>query len=124
MHQPPQLTQAPQLTHEHDPQHDVLPDELDPLVAPVSDNIIDSDTSITSMDSISSNKDSILRVVVIISPRFFRIRYPQLVQPPQLTQEHDPQHDVLPDELDPLVAPVSDSIMDSDTSMTSMDSIS
>jgi hypothetical protein len=45
----------PQLTHEQDPQQDVLPDELEPLVAPVSDSIIDSETSITSIASISSS---------------------------------------------------------------------
>lgn len=39
---------------EHEPQQDVLPDELEPLVAPVSDNNIDSETSIISILSISS----------------------------------------------------------------------
>ncbi len=50
--------------------------------------------------------------------------YPQLVQPPQLAHEQEPQHDVLLEELDPLVAPVSESNMDSETSIISIDSIS
>lgn len=56
--------QLPQLIHEHEPQHDVLPDELDPLVAPVSESIMDSDTSITSIESISFNK---LEISIIAS---------------------------------------------------------
>lgn len=59
----------------------------------------------------------------MISPLSHLI-YPQLVQPPQLAHEQEPQHDVLLEELDPLVAPVSESNMDSETSIISIDSIS
>jgi hypothetical protein len=43
--------------------------------------------------------------------------------PPQLTQDDDPQHEQLPQELEPLVAAVSPSRDASDTSIISISSI-
>ena len=54
------VSPAPQLMQEVDPQHEQLPHELEPLVAAVSPNKDASDTSMISISSTSLNNFSLI----------------------------------------------------------------